>query len=84
MKVLPIFTFWFLLLQHFIVAAQIKSDSDSLRTVYLQEKNDSVRTEKQFLYIGNLLRKDKNFASLVPLMLRNFGEQAERKRSNAC
>jgi two-component system, NarL family, sensor kinase len=63
MKVLPIFTFWFLLLQHFIVAAQIKSDSDSLRTVYLQEKNDSVRTVKQFLYIGSLLRKDKNFAA---------------------
>lgn len=63
MKGLFFFIYGILLLQSTVVFAQIKSESDSLRTVYLLEKNDSVRTEKQFQYIGILLRKDKNFAA---------------------
>lgn len=63
MKVLLLFVYSILLLQSFIVSAQIKTESDSLRTIYLLEKNDSIRTEKQLQYIGSLLRKDKNFAA---------------------
>lgn len=62
MKVLPLFVYCILSLQSFMVAAQDKRESDSLRYIYLSEKNDSIRTQKQFNYIGSLLRKDKNFA----------------------
>lgn len=63
MKGLLLFIYVFLFLQSVVVVAQIKAGSDSLKTVYLQEKNDSIRTEKQFRYIGSLLKKDKNFAA---------------------
>jgi two-component system NarL family sensor kinase len=77
MKVLPIIIYCILLLQSFIVSAQIKTESDSFRTIYLLEKNDSIRTEKQFQYIGNLLKKDKNFAAAKKeiQLIRNSGAQ---------
>ncbi|MBK8611596.1 MAG: sensor histidine kinase [Chitinophagaceae bacterium] len=63
MKSFLLFIYVFFVMQSSFVAAQITKESDSLRTLFLQEKNDSIRTEKQFQYVGSLLRNDKNFTA---------------------
>jgi two-component system, NarL family, sensor kinase len=77
MKGLLSFIFIIYLQQSAIVFAQVKTESYSLRSVYLLEKNDSIRTEKQFQCIGSLLRKDKNFAAAEKelLSIRNSKDQ---------
>jgi signal transduction histidine kinase len=81
MKGLLFFIYAFLFMQSAVIFAQIKSDSDSLHTVYLLEKNDSVRTEKQFQYIGTLFRQDKNFAAAEKELLSIRKSKAQLKFS---
>jgi two-component system, NarL family, sensor kinase len=77
MKISLLFFYCLLLLQTQPVFAQLKTKSDSLKGAYLLENNDSIRTEKQFQYIGNLLKRDKNFAAAKKelQLIRNSGTQ---------
>ena len=53
---------FFLIHLHPYLYCQEKNNSENLHKIYLSEKNDSVRIEKQLQYIGSLLKVDKNFA----------------------